>query len=69
MDKSRALKYLNDVHADLDTVDNDFYRSLAAIDRFDLKNTDLVLNAHVIRNDLAVLIDNLSLLIADHDTQ
>jgi hypothetical protein len=69
MEKSQVLKYLQEIWEDLDTVDTDFHRALYAIDAFDIKRTDLVLGARVIRNDLSVVIENLSLLIVAHDTE
>tara|TARA_B110000091_G_scaffold183964_1_gene202928 strand:- start:15 stop:230 length:216 start_codon:yes stop_codon:yes gene_type:complete len=69
MEKSQVLKYLQEICEDLDTVDTDFHRALSAIDGFDIKRTDLVLDARVIRNDLSVVIENLSLLIVAHDTE
>lgn len=69
MDKSQVLKYLQEIWEDLDKVDTDFFLALAAIDKFDIKRTDLVLDARVIRNDLSVAIENLSLLIVKHDTE
>tara|TARA_R110000851_G_scaffold211716_1_gene364383 strand:+ start:746 stop:979 length:234 start_codon:yes stop_codon:yes gene_type:complete len=75
MDKSQVLKYLQEISEDLDTVDTDFHRALIAIDgnafaaSFDIKRSDLVLDARQIRNDLSVVIENLSLLIVAHDTE
>jgi hypothetical protein len=69
MDKSQVLKYLQEIFEDLDTVDTDFYRALSAINGFDIQSSDLVLDARVIRNDLSVVIENLSLLIVKHDTE
>ena len=69
MDKSQVLKYLQEIFEDLDTVDTDFYRALSAINGFDIQSSDLVLDARVIRNDLSVVIENLSLRIVKHDTE
>lgn len=69
MDKSQVLKYLQEIWEDLDKVDTDFFLALSAINKFDIKRTDLVLDARVIRNDLSVVIENLSSLIVKHDTE
>ena len=69
MDKSQVLKYLQEIFEDLDTVDTVFYRALSAIKGFDIQSSDLVLDARVIRNDLSVVIENLSSLIVKHDTE
>ena len=63
MDKSKVLKYLEEIWEDLDKADTDFFLALCAIDKFDIKRTDLVLDARVIRNDLSVAIESLSRLI------
>ena len=44
MDKSQVLKYLQEIWEDLDTIDTDFHRALSAIDGFDIKRSDLVLD-------------------------
>ena len=69
MEKSQVLKYLQEIWEDLDTIDTDFHRALSAIDGFDIKRSDLVLDARQIRNDLSVVIENLSLLIVAHGTE
>lgn len=69
MDNSQFLKYLQGVWEDLDTADTDFWLSLTATNGFDIKHSDLVLDARKIHDELWVVIENLTQLICKYETE
>ena len=69
MDKSIAVKYLNDIHTDLDAVGSDFHFALQALERHGFKDSDLVVKARATSQRLSVMIDELSELIVKHDEE
>ena len=69
MDKSIAVKYLNDIHTDLGAVGSDFHFALQALERHGFKDSDLVVEARATSQRLSVMIDELSELIVKHDEE
>jgi len=69
MDKSIAVKYLNEIHTDLDAVGSDFHFALQALESHGFKDSDLLVEARATSQRLSVMIDELSELIVEHDEE
>jgi len=69
MDKSIALKYLNEIHTDLDAVGSDFHFALKSLEGRGFKDSDLFVEALATSQRLSVMIDELSELIVEHDEE